>query len=543
MAARAQAAPRVAAIVPARGEDPLPAGNAWIVAALTAFALILGAYFSFRYAGRWADSDTAVMASAIRAIIRNETLVPVADEIYPNGYLFSLVSAALVATTGLSVQTLLQALYPLISASLVLVAWPVYRELTGSSRAATIATVLLVTQPEFLFVVLRGSHERVLRALLFVAIWLLVRSFRAQSAPTKQAVYILLFYLSVYGVIATNSLFGSSFIWAMSVALIGSMIAALFGPGLGSVAATTRQRLIYAPLFCALLAYLFSNYLYPPAGHAINQVPDLFDRLSRLFLTVSQEDSAATSDIVEYDPYATIFQQWIDPRIYLLLSIGTYVLMLTSAIAWGRLGLIWLARPRSAPTVGQWLLWLFYGAFAAQGFLSIIADRSGSFGGNLQYRSFPSFVMVAAPVVAIFLAQWRPTRSLRILAAGALGMLTLFAVAKATNEPILSNKWTFYVPAEEAVMRFANSHLSDRSFWSDLDERLFTAHVVMSGQYVFQHTGQFSPGIRTYAVTDIVRLRAARTGQVLPPVSGELRVYDNGEAQVYRLRPRTPYQR
>ena len=37
---------------------------------------------------------------------------------------------------------------------------------------------------------------------------------------------------------------------------------------------------------------------------------------------------------------------------------------------------------------------------------------------------------------------------LRALAAAGLGILALFAIIKATNEPAISNKWTFYLPAE-----------------------------------------------------------------------------------------------
>ncbi|TAK26075.1 MAG: hypothetical protein EPO26_01670 [Chloroflexota bacterium] len=513
----------------------------WAVAALAAFALVIGAYFSFRYAGRWSDSDTSVMAAAIRAVIRGQALVPIQDELYPNGYLFAIVSTFLVAFTGVDVATLLQALFPLVSASLVIIAWPLYRELTGSARGATIATILLLVQPEFLFVILRGSHERILRALLFVAMLLLVRGFRTAHMPRIQASYILLFYLTTYGVIATNSLFGSSFIWALAVALLMSLTAAWISPGLRQAATITRQRLVYAPIFCSLLVFLFGAYLYPPSGQALNQLPDIASKLQRLLLTTDQEQSIS-STFVAYDPYASIFEQWVDPRLYLALSIGTYSLMLGSAIVWIRLGLFWLASKRETPTMGQWFLWTFYAAFALQGALGIVADRSGSLGGNLQYRAFPSFVMVATPVVAIFLAELRPKPRLRMLLAAGLGVLTFVAVVKATNEPTISNKWTFYVPGEMAAATFANNHLRDRVFWSDIDERLFTAYVVTSDKYAYQVIGGFANYVRTFLVTDVTRLRAARTGKPLPPVFGELRVYDNGEAQIYRRRPQTPYQ-
>src|SRR5205823_494765 len=142
-------------------------------------------------------------------------------------------------------------------------------------------------------VILRGSHERVLRALLFLSLFMLVRSFRFADRTRPYAAYVFLFYLTVYGTIATNSLFGSSYVWALSVALAGSWVAAFFGPGLAAVSHMTRRRLVYVPIVCLVLAFAFHNFIYPPAGNSLTQLPDIFDRLQRLFLTTSPDSGAA----------------------------------------------------------------------------------------------------------------------------------------------------------------------------------------------------------------------------------------------------------
>lgn len=516
------------------------AGGAWAVATLFAFALIVGAYFTFRFGGRWAEVDSALQADSIRAMVRDATLLSPSGSYYPNGYTFSAVSSFIIAFIDVDVATLVQAIYPLISATLVIIAWPVFRELTGSERAATLGTLLLFVQPEFLFVILRGSHERMLRALLLISVWLLIRSCRNIQNPKTYSVYVFLFYLSVYGVIATNSLFGSSYVWALGMALIGSWIGYYFGPSLASVSTVIRRRMLYIPIFCMLLAFLFNAYIYPPAGHGTSQIPDIFDRLSRLFLTTSPDPAQQT--IQEYDPYATVLNQWIDPKVYFVLSAGTYLLMVSSAVIWVRMGLRWLAGSDQAPTLGQWLLWLLYAGFALQGALSIVADRAGALGGNLQYRSFPSFVMVAAPLVAYAIEKWRPTRIQRSVGAIFLGLLALAAIIKSTNEPVFSNKWTFYLPQELAAFHFANETAGRQVYWSDFDERLRAAYTLNEAWPENEMIGRFRPPARTVIVSDVTRLRAARLGQPIPPVGGEQRLYDNGSVQIYRLRSQTPYQ-
>ncbi|HEV8634521.1 MAG TPA: hypothetical protein VG370_09840 [Chloroflexota bacterium] len=517
------------------------AGAGWVVAALFAFALVLGAYFSFRFGGRWSEADTATIADTIRAMVRDQTLLSPSGSIYSNGYAFGAVTTFVLAFTGLDLPTLMQSVYPLVSASLALVAWPLYRELTGSTRGATLATLLMFAQPELVFVILRGSHERILRVLLLISLFLLIRSFRFSDRPRSYAAYVSLFYLTVYGVIATNSFFGSSYIGALAITLVGSWFGGFFGPNLAWVSQATRQRLIYVPVFCLVLVFLFNSYIYPPAGAVTSQVPDILDRLSRLLLTTSPE--SGPSAVTSYDPYAAVVDQWIDVKVYFLLSTGTFFLMIASAIVWLRTGLRWLAGGAHRPTLGQWLLWLFYAAFALQGGLSIVADRAGALGGNLQHRTFPSFVMVAAPMVALYFVDWRPGRRTRMLGAFGLGLLAVLAIVKATNEPAVSNKWTFYLPAEVAAMEFAGQHVEQSEYWSEFDERLRTVQSLLgSSAEARPYGGQIDPSTRNFLVTDVARLRSARLNRPLPPVLGELRVYDNGAGQMYHIRARSPYQ-
>lgn len=502
---------------------------------LFAFALVIGAYYAFRFSGRWAEWDTASQADSVKAMVKDATLIPLSGIYYTNGYAFGAVSTFIVAFTGLDVPTLLQLVYPLVSASLVLIAWPTYRELTGSTRAAALATLILFLQPEFLFVILRGSHERVLRGLLLLSLWLLARSLGRADRQRSYSAYVALFYMTVYGLVATNSFFGSSYMVALLVTLGTCWAGGFLGPGLHRASAPTRQRLLYVPLLCGVIVFLFNFYVYPPAGNSVGQLPDVLDRLSRLLLTTSPDPA--------FDPYVSVLEQWVDVRLYFLLSTATFGLIVISAIVWVRMGLRWLAQSIEPPTPATWLLWSLYGAFALQSAVSILADRAGMLGGNLQHRSFPSFVMVAAPLVAIELCGWRLNGRQRPLAAVVLAVLALFAITKATNEPAVSNKWTFYEPGETLAVSFANDRVRDPGgYWTDFDERLRAAYALQYGNTVSDVVGAVLPTLRTFVLSDVIRVRAARLRQALPPVGGELRIYDNGTAQIYRLRSRSVYQ-
>ena len=50
-------------------------------------------------------------------------------------------------------------------------------------------------------------------------------------------------------------------------------------------------------------------------------------------------------------------------------------------------------------------------------------------------------------------------------------------------------------------------------------------------------------GTRDRLVSEVTRLRSVRLGEPLPIEADSLRTYDNGQAQIYHLRPRTQYQR
>src|SRR6266542_6619432 len=137
-----------------------------LLTALFGYALLVGTYFVVRSTGLVADSDSAAMTLAIRATASSGSLIPDGGALYGHGFQYTAISQVLLAFTGVNVAQLQQAIYPLLSALLVFPAWALYREVCGTRPAAALSVLLLFSQPEFLFVIMRGSHERVLRALM-----------------------------------------------------------------------------------------------------------------------------------------------------------------------------------------------------------------------------------------------------------------------------------------------------------------------------------------------------------------------------------------
>jgi hypothetical protein len=519
--------------------EPATNRTTWLWLALLAYAVLVCTYFVVRTGGQLAEHDTAVQAAAVESAVAAGSLTPAAGVLYPNGFVYAAISAAVIAFTGAGVAAIQQVIYPLMSALLVVPAWALYREVAprrNGGLAAGIAVAVLFAQPEFLFFVLRGSHERFLRFLILVALWLLIRSFRFDGRPGLFAVHVLLFYLTAFALIATNTFFGVSFLLAITSALVLAWGASALPLAFGFTVSVLARRLAVATLAIAGLAFLVTFYLYTPASHGLGQVNVLARRTAQLVTTTDTGTS----------PYAQVVSAWISPQVYFVLASSDYVLMLTSAAAWLWLGGGWLLGKSRPVGAHEWLLWLLYTAFAMQGALAVLVDRTGLMGANLQHRSFPSFAMLAAPLVAgaavrlparLPLARW--------LGAGALSIFAVLALLKATNEPLLSNKWTFYNPTELLPLAWADVHARESGVWVGLDERLRSAYDIAVGPSPrgnWWDIARPDAGVRLYAVTPLIALQSRRFRQPLPPVSLANRIYDDGSSLVYRARPTNAFQ-
>jgi hypothetical protein len=291
-----------------------------------------------------------------------------------------------------------------------------------------------------------------------------------------------------------------------------------------------------------LLAFLFTFYAYTPARNGILIAESIWDRLALLFLNVEE---------VATNPYQSVAIAWISLPIYLLVSIANWLLLLLSFALWAGQTLAW-RRNRAWPEEPRAIvLWSLYGAAGFLGALSIAIDFSGALASNLQHRIFPSFAMVAAALVADWFIRRQPPRAAtRWLAYGSLAAVIAFlgivGVAKATNEPSLSNKWIYYAPAEFAALDWSRDRYPDAATWAAFDERLRAAIGICCAWEAAGARFDSSapdPGTRNYLISDVIRARGERLGLPLPVEGDSLRVYDSGAAEIYHLRPRTPFQK
>jgi hypothetical protein len=511
-----------------------------LLLALIAFCLLLCIYFVIRFEGRWSETDTAVLARLIRIMVQEGRLIPQA-ETYAQGYGYPVIATTLVHLTGVDVTHFQLILAPLLVTWLILPAWLFYREVAGSSHLATLGVAFLLVQPEFLFVVLRSSHEKFARGFMFLSLFILFRSLRPGTKPRTTALLIPAFYLTNYALITTNSFLAASFIVTIAIAYLAISVLGRIKTTLSPRYPWLERRLLSITLTSAVLAFLFIFYLYEPAQINLQLVQSIWQGLGQLILSPQAQ---------QVNPYSVIGAGWISLPAYLVISSANWLLLLASVVAWNYFGYQLLLK--SSPKLqSQQLLWVVFGAFTLLGILAATADTTGGIAGNLQQRAFPTFTMLAVPMIIIAVSQSflvhrlsNPAGATAVLAV--LGILALFALLKVTHEQKLSNNWILYLPGELRAVQWFGDEASHATIWTDYNERVNTVTTVRNLP-IPEHIelDAFTPDQSTtdYLNSSLISARGLRLGRSHPAASDTLRIYDNGQAHLLHRRPQTPYQR
>lgn len=512
---------------------------------LLTITLLIGLYAWIRYGGAYGHGDTSSFAWVIGRILDSGQLIP-EEGVYDNGYGYQALVVYLSALTGLSLGVLQSLGGALLIFWAVVPAWLAYREFTRSDRAASLATLILVVQPEFLFPLLRGTHEKFTRGLMFFLLFLLMRSFRAKNLRSVASL-VAAFYLSAYALITLNSLMATSFMVAVGLALVLLWGARRWTRMTYSGLPSSLNRMGMIILSLVAIAFLFTFYAYPPAQKQLRLLQSVGDQLAVTLLQVEEQT---------FNPYNTVTLGWVSLPIYFLVSLANWLLLAGSSVVW-----LWRSwRYCSQSEQGELpdlLLWSFYGAFALQSGLSILVDISGAIAGNLQHRMFPSFAMLAAPVVAGWLVTYRRRLSASrcLWLDSALGVvlsaLLILGVIKATNEPLLSNYWIFYTAAERQAVSWAEQALADQDLWVGYNDRVATGYQVSEDGRILglslRQGWPVSISTRNFLISEATRLYAVRLSLPLPTQvslgANGFVTYDNGRAQVYHSRPSSPFQR
>jgi hypothetical protein len=510
------------------------------IALLIGTTLLIALFTLARYGGSWGETDTASFTQAMRAMLVESSLVP-RSAAYSNGYGYPVLGVWLAQISGINLPSLQLYLTILLAPWVVLPAWLLYHELTVSNRTATIATIILLVQPEFIFPLLRGTHEKFTRGLMLICLFILVRRLRNHFKLHRVVGFMVAFYLCAFALITFNNLLATSFIAALALTLLLSWLVIRRTGSISVEESTIQPRLIYVIISLLVIAFIFTFYAYPPAQDQINVLHTIADRLVALLLQMEQ---------VASNPYTVVTAGWVSLPVYFALSLANWLLLVISFA-------IWLSQASSVVrrqpfnSRNDLFLWALFGAFALQGILSIAVDFSGAVATNLQHRFFPSFAMIAAPLTAKWLVTWKPKsislrKWLRIGFALGIALLMVLSTLKATSEPLLSNKWLFHLPGERQAILWAEQTLADRWIWTGFDERINTALLIRNVPENHKvHLDQYDlePGTRNLLISTVTRLRGLRLGEPMPFSADDLITYDNGQAQIYHLRPRTQFQR
>jgi hypothetical protein len=118
-----------------------------------------------------------------------------------------------------------------------------------------------------------------------------------------------------------------------------------------------------------------------------------------------------------------------------------------------------------------------------------------------------------------------------------MAWFALASVLKATNEPSLSNKWSFYSSAEASAVFWIDEHAKTASIWSGIDERLASMFIInyassseSENHYDF---GDFKEENDYLLYSRLERQRELRLKNSPPPVFFWSRIYDSGEVQIF----------
>ncbi len=507
---------------------------------LLLYGLAVASYFVLRYAGQWAEGDTARITQAIEAVQAQGTIHPTGFA-YQHGYGYQSVSVAVLAITGLDPQTLQTVVYPLLAAlGLGITALAFFYQVARNWYVAALGALFLFLQPDVLFVTLRGSHEKLDWPLMMIALTLLYGS--VHLPPRKLAIHVALFYGVVFGMIATNVFFASTFLAAITVSLILGL--ALVTVRKQHYASNDLRRLTYVAASGGVLVFIFMVYVYPLALANLRLLETIADQVSALLLGFE----------IQSQPYAYIANAWISQEAYLGLTAFTWLLIAASALEWLRRGRDILTG-REGLSLRESLDWLLYAGFALQVAASVLVDFAGVLGANLQLRVFPGFTVVA--VIVLARGVWRlvsapdfrgwARRAALIVTGLAVAWFSLASVFKATIEPLWSNKWMFYSVPEFAGLRWAETYVREASIWTGFDERLIVTQQLNYGPRSTSGNRyaafSFNPEMGYVLWSENERLLGLRRGLAMPPVLSQDRVYDNGDVQLYHRRALSPYQR
>lgn len=515
---------------------------AWVVAAALVYAFL----FVVRYRGLWTENDTAFFTRDAVAAVHLHTVLFAGA--YPHGFLYTSWLASFAWLAGVPPALFNTVVAPFVAAvAVMLAAYVGYRALTGSSQVATLATWLLLAVPELMFSVLRGNHEKIDIAVMLVALLALLASVptgtgrRSRQSRARQHTWQFVFILLMLMNAATNDYFAAMLVLAGLIAagIMGVVITRLPEPSADLRRLT--QRLTTAMATGAVIVVLVMLVAYPPAAQDFHLLMTALSKLATLLMTLTPHSN----------PYGAAASAWAGRFAYLLVASFRWMMFGSSLMVFGWVA--WrMAQRRSAPP-RRLLLLALYVALGGLVAVAIPLDFTGlAAGSNLEVRNFTYFALLAAPLTAVGIrhlavSRWVSTRRswLLPLTGTLVSVLMVVGIVKVTLDPLLSNEWIFYTPAERQAVGFFLEHAHRQALWTGPDNRL----VYMADSLFWRNRGHdlvtgFKPlpFTRDFLWSPEVVADSEADRFPLPAYAAADLVYDNGGAAIYQLVPQSAFQ-
>lgn len=531
-----------------------PKRTTWLyVIPLMLYALWVGFYWEARYNYHSMEGDATRLTLAGQGTQSNGSIT-FTPWTYPSGYGYPAILAFLGLGSGLSTQVL-QLVSGIWLVVVCLGAFICYRELLGHPGAAVIAILILLLQPDSLFYILRGSHEKTTWLYILCTLYILSKSYRVAKTVYKLSAYIILLSILLFAIVSTNTFFATTFLTSLILSFSGGWLLTRWNQWkrrAGRGGSSFFPRLLATSTICFILVYMNVTYLYSPAAAYYTGFTYFLDRISVLLLGAQGPARQVEA------PYEYVQSAWRSNEHYLMLIAPQMTLVGLSLLVWaGKLVYYLLGDWQKIPWQEQ-LLWLMCGAVGFQFAAGITIDVTGAlFFANLQVRLFPYLTILLSPLLggaiyALFQRLRNTWFSVRFLVMLTLVVGVVYAsgasILKVVNDPVVGNQWIFFSPGERAALSWTDSYIRERRIWTDIfshqiDVMLFFAGYGWSPSNEYRDGFDRDPEIYHYIVmSTLTVLQANRSSLALPSIVEHDRVYDVGDVQIYHRRPRTPFQ-
>ena len=113
-------------------------------------------------------------------------------------------------------------------------------------------------------------------------------------------------------------------------------------------------------------------------------------------------------------------------------------------------------------------------------------------------------------------------------------VFTVNSLLKATNDPLVSNRWWFYSIQEKKSVQWMDDHLQEKVIWMGVDSRyisIFDTFSNLDGHRTIKFS--FPRDANYWIVSNTIKLRARNIHFRLPDIENRPIVYDSGGVKIY----------